>query len=269
MNTIQTLALKILPKKIQNRYFLAYQIFFNLSLVLILFLFSNHLEKLSSNEVSHLKNKIDFFLEETKTRHKEKLPTYSCWEEIWNLKLKKQDEKVYFQLQQDKSILDNYDYFYLYFDKSKPFIVKKNSRTKTDIELDRIQIESLFQEYSKSEKVFQKIISIGNEYYLISLAGLKDDSGNTFPLDGILFFLEKLEFIKNDIEKIFSIETEISKQNEIDNYKIFLEEEIALKIKKESTLNKKIKPNFYLLTIALVFIHFLCSIILFKKLNLE
>lgn len=270
MNTIQTLALKFLPKKIQNRYFLYYQIVFNFFLILTLFFFANILEKPNSEEFKILNQKIEFFMEETKSRRKDKLLTYSAWEEMWNLKSKKDDKKVYFQFQQDKSILDNYDYFYLYFDTSKPFISLKNSRSKKEITLSQDQIKSWFDTYSKKEKILQKIIQIENEFYLISLSSLKDDAGNPYPLDGILFFLEKLEYVKLDMEKIFSVQLDwIKKTENNSDLEIHLQDGISLYIKEKSLLNPKIKTYFLILGIFLFLGHLICSFMFFKKINLD
>ncbi len=270
MNTIQTYALKFLPEKIQNRYFLYYQILFNFLLFLVLYFFYIALEKPNEKELKILSQKIEFFFEETKTRHKEKLFTYSAWEEMWNLKKVKQIEKVYFQFQQDKSILDNYDYFYLYFDKLKPFIVLKNSRSKKEINLDQNQIKLWYEGFSKNEKILQKIIYIENEFYLLSLSSLKDDAGNPYPLDGILFFLEKLEFIKLDLEKIFSLQMDwIKKTENISDLEIHFQDGIYLQIKEESLINPKIKTSFFSLGLVLFFLHFICSYLFFKKISSE
>ncbi len=206
MNTFKTIALNFLPANFFSRVKILLILSFFVFSFIVMLVFKDFIESefQAAESISLRKSFENFFLDKYKS-HQEKIFTYASWEEIWNSLAAKKEEKVYFAFQQDKSILDRYDFFTIYFNLEKPFIVLKNPRTKTEFKLVPKLLNLLFNSISLNSEITQTIIPIEFEYYLITVSALKDDAGKPQQA-GIMIFAESLNEIIASFEKTHSVQ---------------------------------------------------------------
>jgi hypothetical protein len=221
MNTFKTIALNFLPANFFRRVKILLTLVFFVFSFIVMFVFKDFIESevRSIESISLRKSFENFFLDKYKS-HQEKIFTYASWEEIWNSLVAKKEEKVYFAFQQDKSILDRYDFFAIYLNLTKPFIVLKNPRTKTEFKIDPKLLNSLFNSISLNSEITQTIVPIESEYYLITVSGLKDDAGKPQQA-GIMIFAESLNEIIASFEKTHSVQLTMIQESDKTIYKKF------------------------------------------------
>lgn len=173
-------------------------------------------EKLEEDRKKELTKGINATFEERWKIHGNLIKSYAYWPEVWDFIKAKKNDKAYSSFQSDQSIDKQFDFFGIYLNDQKEFIVRWSEGSGDKRLPDSKIISHLYHSQNKKEGQTNFILYFNQKYYLTSVTCLADNNGKPM-IDGIMIFSYRLDNFISSIQPLFPLSIEIIEGEEFPN----------------------------------------------------
>ncbi|HMV43594.1 MAG TPA: hypothetical protein PK079_08420 [Leptospiraceae bacterium] len=165
-------------------------------------------ERLEEDRKKEFTHGIQVSFEERWKIHTNQIRSYAYWPEVWDLIKAKKNDKAYLNFQLDPSIDKQFDFFGIYLNDQKEFIIRWSEGSGEKRPPDFKTISHFYTTQSHREGFTNYIIYFNQKYYLTTVTCLADNNGKPM-IDGIMVFSYRFDKIISSITALFPIQIEI------------------------------------------------------------